>query len=311
MRIHPCSDFFMSKKVVIQVAGPTAVGKTALAIELAQWLSTEIISFDSRQCYRELLIGVARPSNEQLAAVPHHFIASHSIKENVDATVFATYAKQLVEELFTRQNVVVMVGGTGLYWKAFYEGLDQIPAVDPALRMQLTTDFQQKGIEWLQQTLKKEDPRFAAQGEMKNPQRMLRALEVLRTTGQSILSFRTAQIQKPFFDLIPIGLKAERATLVERIDSRVDAMIRDGLIQEVESLQPFSSYNALQTVGYQELFAYLQNSLLLDQAVERIKINTRQYAKRQMTWFQKQDPINWFEADQFHTIQSYVGGLLD
>jgi tRNA dimethylallyltransferase len=310
MRIRPCSDCFMSKKVVIQIAGPTAVGKTALAIELAKWLGTEIISFDSRQCYQELVIGVARPGQTALTTVPHHFIASHSITENVDAAVFATYANQVLAELFKTKSVVVMVGGTGLYWKAFYEGLDQIPAVDPALRTQLTAAYQQKGIAWLQQALQQEDPNFAAQGEMKNPQRLLRALEVVRTTGQSILSFRTAQVRQPDFDLLPLGLKMERAMLVGRINQRVDVMLQEGLIQEVEALQHFANYNALQTVGYQEIFAYLQKNLTLNQAIEQIKINTRQYAKRQMTWFQKQTSLNWFEPDQFGAIQSFIQSKL-
>lgn len=296
----------MATKVVIQVAGPTAVGKTAMAIQLATWLNTEIISFDSRQCYKELNIGVARPSSNELAAIPHHFIASHSIHDSVDAVVFATYAKQKLNQLFEKHSVVVMVGGTGLYWKAFYEGLDEIPAIEPGLRQQIMHEYKQKGLSWLQEELAQKDPAFAQAGEMKNPQRMMRALEVVLTTGKSIFSFRKNSASTTDFELISVGLELPRAILIERIHTRVLQMMEQGLLDEVKQLQTYSTLNALQTVGYQELFAHLAGVLSMEQAIEQIQINTRQYAKRQMTWFKRQAELNWFAPDQFEAIQQFV-----
>ena len=301
----------MATKLVIQVAGPTAVGKTAMAIELATWLNTEIISFDSRQCYKELNIGVARPSSNELATIPHHFIASHSIHEPVDAAVFATYATQKLNQLFEKHSVVVMVGGTGLYWKAFYEGLDAIPTIDPGLRQQIVSEYEEKGLAWLQQQLVQKDPQFVLLGEMKNPQRMMRALEVVLTTGESIFSFRKKSISNPDFQLISIGLELPRAILIERIHARVLQMMEQGLFDEVKQLQSYSTLNALQTVGYQELFAHLAGVLSMEQAIEQIQINTRQYAKRQMTWFKRQAELNWFAPDQFEVIQQFVGEKLN
>ena len=231
----------MATKVVIQVAGPTAVGKTAMAIQLATWLNTEIISFDSRQCYKELNIGVARPSSNELAAIPHHFIASHSIHESVDAVVFATYAKQKLNQLFEKHSVVVMVGGTGLYWKAFYEGLDEIPAIDPGLRQQIMHEYEQKGLSWLQEELAQKDPLFVQAGEMKNPQRMMRALEVVLTTGKSIFSFRKNAASTIDFELISIGLELPRAILIERIHTRVVQMMEQGLLDEVKQFRRVSA----------------------------------------------------------------------
>ena len=301
----------MATKVVIQVAGPTAVGKTAMAIQLATWLNTEIISFDSRQCYKELNIGVARPSSNELAAIPHHFIASHSIHEPVDAVVFATYAKQKLNQLFEKHSIVVMVGGTGLYWKAFYEGLDEIPAIEPGLRQQIMHEYEQKGLSWLQEELAQKDPLFVQTGEMKNPQRMMRALEVVLTTGKSIFSFRKNSASTTDFELISVGLELPRAILIERIHTRVVQMMEQGLLDEVKQLQTYSTLNALQTVGYQELFAHLSGVLSINQAIEQIQINTRQYAKRQMTWFKRQAELNWFAPDQFEAIQQFVGEKLN
>ena len=301
----------MATKVVIQVAGPTAVGKTAMAIQLATWLNTEIISFDSRQCYKELNIGVARPSSNELAAIPHHFIASHSIHDSVDAVVFATYAKQKLNQLFEKHSIVVMVGGTGLYWKAFYEGLDEIPAIEPGLRQQIMHEYEQKGLSWLQEELAQKDPAFAQAGEMKNPQRMMRALEVILTTGKSIFSFRKNSASTTDFELISVGLELPRAILIERIHTRVVQMMEQGLLDEVKQLQTYSTLNALQTVGYQELFAHLSGVLSINQAIEQIQINTRQYAKRQMTWFKRQAELNWFAPDQFEAIQQFVGEKLN
>jgi len=296
----------MSLPVIIQIAGPTAAGKTALAIEVAKWLDTEIVSFDSRQCYRELSIGVARPSEVELTSIKHHFIASHTIHQPLDAHTYAEQAHSVVKNLFQRFPVVVMVGGTGLYWKSFHEGLDKIPAVDAEIRNQVIEQYEQLGLPWLQSEVSRLDPLFAAAGEMKNPQRMMRALEVFRATGSSILSFRKKETVQPYYSLCSIGLTRSRDTLVELIDQRVEHMFAQGLLEEVRSLEQYATLTPLQTVGYTELFSYLKGACTLEQAKEQIKINTRQYAKRQLTWFKKQDAIEWFEPDQLAAIRSYI-----
>ena len=296
----------MSLPVIIQIAGPTAAGKTALAIEVAKWLDTEIVSFDSRQCYQELSIGVARPTEVELTSIKHHFIASHSIHQPLDAHTYAEQAHSVVKNLFQRFPVVVMVGGTGLYWKSFHEGLDKIPAVDAEIRNQVIEQYEQLGLPWLQSEVSRLDPLFAAAGEMKNPQRMMRALEVFRATGSSILSFRKKETVQPYYSLCSIGLTRSRDTLVELIDQRVEHMFAQGLLEEVRSLEQYATLTPLQTVGYTELFSYLKGACTLEQAKEQIKINTRQYAKRQLTWFKKQDAIEWFEPDQLAAIRSYI-----
>lgn len=296
----------MSLPVIIQIAGPTAAGKTALAIEVAKWLDTEIVSFDSRQCYQELSIGVARPTEVELTSIKHHFIASHTIHQPLDAHTYAEQAHSVVKNLFQRFPVVVMVGGTGLYWKSFHEGLDKIPAVDAEIRNQVIEQYEQLGLPWLQSEVSRLDPLFAAAGEMKNPQRMMRALEVFRATGSSILSFRKKETVQPYYSLCSIGFTRSRDTLVELIDQRVEHMFAQGLLEEVRSLEQYATLTPLQTVGYTELFSYLKGACTLEQAKEQIKINTRQYAKRQLTWFKKQDAIEWFEPDQLAAIRSCI-----
>ncbi len=298
-------DHFLKQpfiKTVIVIAGPTAVGKTAVAIQLAKHFNTEIISADSRQCFKELNIGVARPSAEELQKVKHHFIASHSIHEEVTAVTFEQYALQKVQELFKQNDVVIMVGGTGLYIKAFCEGLDIIPEIDPAIRQNIITTYEEKGIAWLQEQLKEKDPVFAAAGEMQNPQRMMRALEVMESTGQSIFSFRKGEKAQRDFNIIKIGLELPKEELHRNIHTRVDQMMQAGLLDEVKQLLPYHHLNALQTVGYAELFDFLDGNLVLEEAVERIKINTRQYAKRQMTWFRKDKKMEWFGPGEIDTI---------
>ncbi|MGB3007297.1 MAG: tRNA (adenosine(37)-N6)-dimethylallyltransferase MiaA [Chitinophagaceae bacterium] len=281
-------------KTVIIITGPTASGKTAVAIALAKHFQTEIISADSRQCFKELSIGVARPTAAEIQTVPHHFIASHSIEDEVTAALFEKFALQKARELFKENDVVVMVGGTGLYIKAFCEGLDAIPAIDAAIRENIVKNYEEKGIEWLQQELKQKDPEFYMKGEIKNPQRMMRALEVMESTGKSVLSFRKGTPVQRNFSMVKIGLDLTKEQLHQRINSRVDKMIESGLLEEVKSLLAYRKLNAMQTVGYSELFDYFDNKLSLENAVEQIKIHTRQYAKRQLTWFKKDSAIKWF-----------------
>ena len=281
------------------VVGPTAVGKTKYAIELAQKLKTEIISADARQCYQELNIGVARPSLEELATVPHHFIASHSIQEMINAGTFEQYALAKSSDLIAQFGSVVMVGGTGLYLKAFVEGLDQIPAIDPAIRSQIQEDVSLKGMDWLQAQVQAKDPAYWAQadkGEQQNTQRLSRALEVVIGTGQSILNFQLQSKKGRSFNIQKIGLEMPREQLYDRINQRVVQMVDIGLEEEVKSLGPQFHLNALQTVGYQEWLPYFEGHQTREAVIQAIQQNTRHYAKRQMTWFKKDLEIQWNQA---------------
>jgi len=298
------------KKTAIIIAGPTGVGKTALAVQLALHFQTEIISADSRQCFKELNIGVARPSEEELKAVKHHFIASHSIHDNVNAGTFEQYALQKVDEIFQMHDIVIIVGGTGLYIKAFCEGLDEIPAIDPAVRESVINNYKKNGLEWLQSEIKIKDPEFFKTGEIRNPQRMMRALEVIESTGDSILSFRKNDKTKRDFNIIKIGLELPKEELHRNINSRVDKMMEAGLLGEIKQLLPYKNLNALQTVGYVELFYCLDGKISLQEAIELIKQNTRQYAKRQMTWFKKDKEIKWYSPSDVQKIEDDIENLL-
>lgn len=277
----------MTQPTCIIIGGPTAVGKTALAITLARHFSTSILSADSRQCYRELNIGVAKPSPAELEQARHYFINSHSIQDNVTAADYETYALQSLEEIFRTSPIAIVVGGTGLYLKALMEGLDSIPPVAEEIRQQIISEYEAHGLRWLQKTVAAEDPLYYSTGEIQNPQRLMRALEVMRATGQSIRSFQKSSATQRPFRIIPVRLSLPRDILYNRINQRADAMMAEGLLKEVESLLPWKNLNALQTVGYQELFEYLDGKCSLEEAVEKIKVNTRHYAKRQETWFTK------------------------
>ena len=281
------------------VVGPTAVGKTKYAIELAQKLKTEIISADARQCYKELNTGVARPSEIELETVPHHFIASHSIHQTVNAGVFEQYALEKTAVLLAKYGSVVMVGGTGLYIKAFVEGMDLIPAIDSSIRQQIQIDFARNGIAWLQAQVQQLDPTYWAAadlGEQQNTQRLSRALEVMLGTGQSILHFQQQQKKPRPFTIQKMGLEMPREQLYDRINQRVLQMVNMGLEDEVASLLPQFHLNALQTVGYQEWLPYFERKISKDAVVQAIQQNTRHYAKRQMTWFKKDAEIQWQQA---------------
>jgi len=278
---------------VIVIAGPTAVGKTSLAIQLAQAFNTHIISADSRQCYQELDIAVAKPSPEQLATVKHYFIASHSIHQKVDAGIFEQYALHAAEEIFTHNKVAVMVGGTGLYINAFCNGIDNMPTVDNAIRNQVIEQYNEGGLQWLQKQVQEKDPAFWQVAEQQNPQRLMRALEFVLSTGESITNYRKGiAVQRPF-RIIKVALQLPKELLQNNINTRVDEMVDAGLLKEAEQLFPFRHLNALQTVGYTEIFDYFDGKLSLTEAFNLIKIHTRQYAKRQMTMFRKNDDYHW------------------
>jgi len=280
-------------KTCIVIVGPTAVGKTSLAVQTALHFNTEIISADSRQCFKELNIGVAKPSAEELQQVKHHFISSHSIQNDMNTAIFEQYALGKASELFKKRDVIVLVGGTGLYVKTFCQGIDEVPVVDEKIRKKINDEYAWEGLTWLQQQVEKNDPLYYARGEIKNPHRLLRALEVKLSTGKSLIEFQTQEKKHRDFDIIKIGLELPKEQLHTHINRRVDAMMKAGLLDEVKKLLPYKKLKALQTVGYRELFGHLEGDLLLEDAIEIIKINTRQYAKRQMTWFKKDEEVKW------------------
>jgi tRNA dimethylallyltransferase len=286
----------VKNKTVIVITGPTASGKTSLAIQAAQQYTTEIISADSRQCYREMNIGVAKPTAEQLNAVPHHFINSHSIRDEVNAVTFADYANRAADKIFIERDILIMVGGTGLYIKAFTDGLDDIPSIDPAIRERILAGYERNGLQWLQEQIRMKDPLFFNEGEVQNPQRLMRALEVVEGTGRSIRVFHTGVAATRKYDIVKYAIDIPREQLYDNINNRVDKMMEDGLVEEVRALLPYRHLNALQTVGYSELFEYFDGKLSLSEAVSRIKQNTRNYAKRQMTWFRKDKQIKWIKG---------------
>lgn len=290
------------KKTCIIICGPTAVGKTGIALRLAHEFNTEIISADSRQCYRELNIGVAKPSDEELASVPHFFINSHSIFDEVNVADFKRYADSAADSIFKSHDIAIMVGGTGLYIDAFCNGLDDISEVDRGIRTTIRQAYKDKGIEWLRSALESADPDFAASDDLSNPQRMMRALEVIGSTGKSIRSFQSKEVTPSDFKIIKIGLELPREILYHRINVRVDQMIEAGLLKEAESLSEQKSLNALNTVGYKELFAFFEGNLSFDEAISLIKQNSRHYAKRQLTWFKRDKNTRWFLANETNQI---------
>jgi tRNA dimethylallyltransferase len=293
------------KKLVV-IVGPTAVGKTGVAIQLATHFNTEIISGDSRQIYRELAIGTAKPSEAELQLVLHHFINSHSIHDDYDAAQFAEEALALAKQLFEQHDYLVVCGGSGLYIKAMLEGFDDIPEVSDEIRDQLIEEFENKGLLWLQNKLRELDPDHFKRIDQKNPVRLMRALEVKIGTGQSISSFQSLAKRELPFRVIKIGLELDRAELYKRIDERMDGMIASGLFEEAGQLHAYKHMNALQTVGYREIFEYLDGQYDREEAVRLLKRNSRRYAKRQLTWFKRDEEIKWFRPDQMNEIMNVI-----
>jgi tRNA dimethylallyltransferase len=292
-------------KTIIVITGPTAVGKTSLAFQVARHFNTSIISADSRQCYREMSIGVAKPTQEELQLVHHYFIGSHSIHDQVNASVFEEYALNAANEIFTSNDVAVMVGGTGLYIKAFCEGMDFIPVIPASIRESINASFENNGLQWLQEQVQQQDPLYYETGEIQNPRRLVRALEVIQATGRSIRSFQSGLANPRSFNIIKTGLQLPKEELHRNIDHRVDNMMEQGLLEEVRGLLPWRNLSALQTVGYSELYNYLDGKTSKEKAVMLIKMNTRQYAKRQMTWFKKDTSIRWFSPGAITEIIDY------
>jgi tRNA dimethylallyltransferase len=297
---------FPARKTLIVVAGPTAVGKTAVSVSLAERFKTEIISADSRQFFREMNIGTAKPSPKDLSRIKHHFINSHSIREDYDAAQYGEDALKLIEDLFIRTNFVILCGGSGLYIKAVTDGFDDIPAIDPTIRKELKEGYSLNGIDWLKSKLQHLDPDHYAIIDQQNPHRLMRALEVKIGTGFSIASFRNNNKRKHPFRILKAGLEVPREQLYGAIDGRIDRMIETGLFEEAKLLYPFRSHNALQTVGYQEVFDFMDGLYDREEAVRLLKRNSRRYAKRQLTWFKRDPDMRWFHPDELNNIVNWI-----
>ena len=285
------------KKLVV-IVGPTAIGKTSLGIQLAKHFNTEIISADSRQFFQEMSIGTAKPTASELAQAPHHFVDNKSILERYSAGQFEKDAITKIESLFETNEVVIMVGGSGLYVDAVCNGIDDIP-MDLNIRKNLNQRLEDEGLEVMQNELKELDPVSFSEVNLKNPQRVIRALEVCLASGKPYSAFKNKEKKKRPFEIIKIGLTAEREYVYERINLRVDLMMEEGLLDEVKTLLPHRELNALNTVGYKEWFKYLDGELSYDEASELLKKNTRNFAKRQFTWFRKDKSTHWIEAPYF------------
>jgi tRNA dimethylallyltransferase len=297
------------KQTLIVVTGPTAVGKTSLALHLAQSLKTEILSADSRQFYREMRIGTARPGDDELQKVPHHFIGQISIHGEYNVSRFESDALNLLDQLFKEHRAVIMTGGSGLYINAVCHGIDDFPDPDDNLREELKSLYAREGIESFRSKLRLLDPLYYGQVDIANPKRLLRALEVCISTGRPFSELRKNEPKSRDFEIIKIGLTRDKEELNRRINQRVDRMMEEGLLAEVEQLLPFKHLNALNTVGYKEFFPYFSGEIPLDMAITNIKTHSRRYAKRQMTWFRKDKNIIWFHPDQESEILNFVRQL--
>ena len=300
----------MSKTLII-IAGPTAAGKTALAIQIAKHFKTEIISADSRQFYREMNIGTAKPSKEELEVIPHHLIDSHSIVDSFSVGDFEKEVINLLEKLFKSLDKVVLVGGSGLFINAICNGFDELPVASEETRNKLNQLLVEKGIEHLQEKLKKADPQYYAEVDINNPQRLIRALEVFESTGYPFSTYRTKTPKKRNFNIIKLGINPTREKLYEQINLRVNQMVERGLFEEVKGLVEYRQLNTLNTVGYSELFEYIDGKLSKEEAIDKIKQNTRRFAKRQLTWFKKSEDMNWFEANELNAILDFLDAAMN
>lgn len=300
-----------TKPTLISVVGPTAVGKTALAIALAKYFNTEVLSADSRQFYREMEIGTAKPTAEEMGDVRHHFVNSHSIHKEYDAGQFAVDGLNVLKNLFKRKKVAILVGGSGLYVKAICDGLDEMPVVKEGVREELKQLQESEGLGKLLVELEETDPDFYQVVDRANPQRVIRALEVIRSSGKTYSSFRSRKARASSdFNVVKVGLEMDRVELYNRIDARMDLMIDAGLFHEAEQLYQYQHLNSLQTVGYREIFGYLNHEYDKEEAVRLLKRNSRRYAKRQLTWFKRDEDVHWFNPTNQQEIIAYVGSEL-
>lgn len=297
-------------KTLIVVAGPTGIGKTAVGIELARYFGSEIVSADSRQIFRELKTGTAVPSENELAVVKHHFIHSHSIHDPYNASRYETGAIELLESLFQKHDIIFLVGGSMLYIDAVCKGIDEMPDADPEIRNSLKLRFEQEGIETLRRQLKKLDPEYYTTVDLRNPARLIHALEICLMTGKPYSSFRSNPKKERIFDILKIGLDCNRERLHQRINNRVDKMVEEGLEQEARSVYPLKHLTALNTVGYREWFSFFDGDISREKAIELIKRNSRRYARKQLTWFRNDPQMNWFEPGQTDKIIAFIENRL-
>ena len=297
---------------LINIVGPTAIGKTALAIKLAHHFGTQIISSDSRQFFKEMSIGTAVPSKEELSETVHHFIQHKSIFESYSVGDFERDTIKFLENFYKKNSIIIMVGGSGLYSNAVLYGLDEFPDISQQIREDLNSEYKNKGIEFLQKKLQQLDPQHYENVDIYNPQRIIRALEVCIGTGKAYSSFLNKKKKDRFFSFIQIGLIAEREAMYNRINLRVEKMLENGLFREVQSLYKYKNLNALQTVGYREFFDFLDSKINFNQAIELTKMNTRRFAKRQLTWYNKQTDIQWFDyKTNLPEIVNYINSKLN
>ena len=300
----------IKRPTLIVIVGPTGSGKTSLSIDIARHFGAPIISTDSRQVYRGMAIGTAQPSAEELAAAEHHFIADREIFDDFNCGRYEQEALARLKELFVKHDVVVAVGGSGLYIQALCEGLDALPEADDELRTELKHRLETEGIDSLVDQLRELDPKYIAEVDVYNPQRIVRALEVCLISGKPYSELRKGGVATRDFDIIKIGTEMDREVLYDRINRRVDIMLEDGLLQEVERLLPYRHLNSLQTVGYREFFDYFDGKCSLEESVELLKRNSRRYAKRQMTWFRRDESIAWFAPDKVEEIIAYINSKI-
>ena len=296
----------MSDKTLLIIAGPTAIGKTALAVALAKHFNTVVLSADARQCYKEMQIGTAKPNLEEQQGIPHFFIDSHSITEALSVADYERYALQVLHQLFLEKDIVVVCGGTGLYINTLCNGIDFMPAIDPAIEDVVNQLYVSGGVVALQLALQQEDALFAQKGEMQNPHRMLRALAFKRSVGESILHYQTHTQKERPFKCVKIALEMPRDILYDRINHRVDAMLANGLLDEVEALLRYKEHKNFQTVGYQELLPYFEGAAPLEDCLNLIKQHTRNYAKRQMTWFKNKGNFIHLSALENNLLQQVL-----
>ena len=297
------------QKTLIVLTGPTGIGKTSVSLEVAKHFDTEIVSCDSRQIFKELTIGTAVPTPEELAAVKHHFIHSHTIFENYNASRYETEAMEILNRLFKRHNKVLLVGGSMLYIDAICKGIDTMPDVDPEIRSELKIQLEKEGLQSLRLQLKKQDPEYYKTVDLKNPTRIIHALEICLMTGIPYSQFRTAPNKKRPFSIVKIGLNTDRKIVHGRINKRVDLMIDAGLEEEARSVYRYKHLTALNTVGYRELFAYFDGEISKEKAIELIKRNSRRYARKQLTWFRKDETMKWFEPDEVAKIIKHIHSI--
>ncbi len=306
-----CPNQIITMNTLIVVLGPTGVGKSAVSIQLAKHYQTEIISADSRQFFNELAIGTAVPSADDLKSVPHHFIQTKSIHDYYNVSEYETEAIQLIDQLFHAKNPLILTGGSMLYVDTICKGIDDIPTVDPVIRDEVIRWYNENGIEALRQRLLELDPEYYHQVDLNNPKRLLHAVEICLMSGKTFTSFRRNKIKERPFRILKIGINQDRKILYERINERVLKMMNDGLLEEAITVYPYRNLNSLNTVGYKELFTYLDGDCSLDEAVDLIQRNTRKYARKQLTWFRRDQDIKWFEPEQISEIITYIDQILN